>query len=235
MDDQQFAFEADTGKILDIVINSLYSQKEIFLRELISNASDAVDKRKFAVLGAGDASETFDGEITITADRKAGTLTITDNGIGLSAEEMPETLGTIASSGTKAFVESLGEAKEGEELTDQLIGQFGVGFYSAFMVADRIEVVSRRHGAAGAHDGTVTASRAMPLPPASVMMSGPASSCIFARRPRNSARRTHRVSGPKIFRSCRTASHVARRGRGPGTSEQRGRIMDPASTRHQRG
>ena len=150
MDDQQFAFEADTGKILDIVINSLYSQKEIFLRELISNASDAINKRKFAVLGAGDAGETFDGEITITADRKAGTLTITDNGIGLSAEEMRETLGTIASSGTKAFVESLGEAKEGEELTDQLIGQFGVGFYSAFMVADRIEVVSRRHGAAGA-------------------------------------------------------------------------------------
>ena len=146
MTDQVFAFEADTGKILDIVINSLYSQKEIFLRELISNASDAINKRKFAVLGAGDSSETFDGEITITADKKAKTLTISDNGIGLSAEEMRDTLGTIASSGTKAFVESLGEAKEGADLTDQLIGQFGVGFYSAFMVAERIEVVSRRHG-----------------------------------------------------------------------------------------
>ena len=146
MNDQVFAFEADTGKILDIVINSLYSQKEIFLRELISNASDAINKRKFAVLGAGDSSETFDGEITIATDRKSKTLTVSDNGIGLSADEMRETLGTIASSGTKAFVESLGEAKEGEELTDQLIGQFGVGFYSAFMVAERIEVVSRRHG-----------------------------------------------------------------------------------------
>ncbi len=146
MNDQVFAFEADTGKILDIVINSLYSQKEIFLRELISNASDAINKRKFAVLGAGDSSETFDGEITIATDKKSKTLTVSDNGIGLSADEMRETLGTIASSGTKAFVESLGEAKEGEELTDQLIGQFGVGFYSAFMVAERIEVVSRRHG-----------------------------------------------------------------------------------------
>ncbi|MEE3025813.1 MAG: molecular chaperone HtpG, partial [Pseudomonadota bacterium] len=143
---QVFAFEADTGKILDIVINSLYSQKEIFLRELISNASDAINKRKFSVLGAGDSSETFDGEITIATDKKSKTLTVSDNGIGLSADEMRETLGTIASSGTKAFVESLGEAKEGEELTDQLIGQFGVGFYSAFMVAERIEVVSRRHG-----------------------------------------------------------------------------------------
>ena len=150
MNDQVFAFEADTGKILDIVINSLYSQKEIFLRELISNASDAINKRKFAVLGAGDSSETFDGEITITADKKSKTLTVSDNGIGLSAEEMRETLGTIASSGTKAFVESLGEVKEGGELTDQLIGQFGVGFYSAFMVAERIEVVSRRHGAEAA-------------------------------------------------------------------------------------
>lgn len=146
MNDQVFAFEADTGKILDIVINSLYSQKEIFLRELISNASDAINKRKFAVLGAGDSSETFDGEITIATDKKSKTLTVSDNGIGLSADEMRETLGTIASSGTKAFIESLGEAKEGEELTDQLIGQFGVGFYSAFMVAERIEVVSRRHG-----------------------------------------------------------------------------------------
>ena len=146
MTDQVFAFEADTGKILDIVINSLYSQKEIFLRELISNASDAINKRKFTVLGAGDSSETFDGEITITANKKSKTLTISDNGIGLSAEEMRDTLGTIASSGTKAFVESLGEAKDGAELTDQLIGQFGVGFYSAFMVAERIEVVSRRHG-----------------------------------------------------------------------------------------
>ena len=146
MSNQVFEFEADTGRILDIVINSLYSQKEIFLRELISNASDAINKRKFAVMSAGDAAEMFDGEITISTDKKARTLTITDNGIGLSADDMKQTLGTIASSGTKAFVESATAGKDGAELTDQLIGQFGVGFYSAFMVADRIDVLSRPHG-----------------------------------------------------------------------------------------
>ena len=158
MSSQTFNFEADTGRILDIVINSLYSQKEIFLRELISNASDAINKRKFAVLSAGDAAATFDGEITISADKKARSLTISDNGIGLTADEMKETLGTIASSGTKAFVESAKSGTDGAELTDQLIGQFGVGFYSAFMVAESIDVVSRAHGAAEAtrwhSDGT---------------------------------------------------------------------------------
>ena len=161
MSNKTFDFEADTGRILDIVINSLYSQKEIFLRELISNASDAINKRKFAVLSAGDAAEMIDGEITISSDKKARSLTISDNGIGLSAEEMKDTLGTIASSGTKAFVESAKGGKDGENggaLTDQLIGQFGVGFYSAFMVAESIDVVSRPHGASGASrwhsDGT---------------------------------------------------------------------------------
>ena len=84
MSSQTFNFEADTGRILDIVINSLYSQKEIFLRELISNASDAINRRKFAVLSAGDAAEMFDGEITVSADKKARSLTISDNGIGLT-------------------------------------------------------------------------------------------------------------------------------------------------------
>ena len=158
MTSQNFDFEADTGRILDIVINSLYSQKEIFLRELISNASDAINKRKFAVLSAGVADQMVDGEITISADKKSRTLTISDNGIGLTADEMKDTLGTIASSGTKAFVETAKSDKDGTELTDQLIGQFGVGFYSAFMVADRIDVVSKAHGAAEAShwhsDGT---------------------------------------------------------------------------------
>ena len=101
MTDQNFAFEADTGKILNIVINSLYSQKEIFLRELVSNASDAINKRKFEVTSAGGMTDNFDGEITIAVDAKAKTITISDNGIGLDADEMKDTLGTIASSGTK--------------------------------------------------------------------------------------------------------------------------------------
>ena len=147
MTDQNFAFEADTGKILNIVINSLYSQKEIFLRELVSNASDAINKRKFEVTSAGGMTDNFDGEITVAVDAKAKTITISDNGIGLDADEMKDTLGTIASSGTKAFMESVANSDSKDDFGNALIGQFGVGFYSAFMVADRIEVVSHRHGA----------------------------------------------------------------------------------------
>ena len=99
-----FNFEADTWKILSIVINSLYSQKEIFLRELISNASDAINKRKFDIITAGNAADTFDGKITIAVNKKDKIITLSDNGIGLSSDEMVETLGTIASSGTKAFI-----------------------------------------------------------------------------------------------------------------------------------
>ena len=151
MTTQTFNFEADTGKILNIVINSLYSQKEIFLRELISNASDAINKRKFEIITAGSAADTFDGKITITVHKKDKTITISDNGIGLSAEEMVETLGTIASSGTKAFMEAAKTTKDADKMTDQLIGQFGVGFYSAFMVADKVEVSSKKHDAKSAN------------------------------------------------------------------------------------
>ena len=150
MSTQTFNFEADTGKILNIVINSLYSQKEIFLRELISNASDAINKRKFEIITAGSAADTVDGNITITVHKKDKTITLSDNGIGLSADEMVETLGTIASSGTKAFMEAAKTTKDANDMTDQLIGQFGVGFYSAFMVADKVEVLSRKHGAPSA-------------------------------------------------------------------------------------
>ena len=144
---QTFNFEADTGKILSIVINSLYSQKEIFLRELISNASDAINKRKFDIMTAGNAADTFDGKIAIAVNKKDKTITLSDNGIGLSSDEMVETLGTIASSGTKAFIEAAKSTKDSDDVSDQLIGQFGVGFYSAFMVANQVEVLSKKHGA----------------------------------------------------------------------------------------
>ncbi len=146
MSDKTFSFEADTGKILGIVINSLYSQKEIFLRELISNASDAINKRKFDIITSGNAADTFEGKINIAVDKKNKTITLSDNGIGLSSNEMVETLGTIASSGTKAFLESAKTSENTKEVNDQLIGQFGVGFYSAFMVADQVEVLSKKHG-----------------------------------------------------------------------------------------
>ena len=154
MSDKTFSFEADTGKILGIVINSLYSQKEIFLRELISNASDAINKRKFDIITSGNAADTFEGKINIAVDKKNKIITISDNGIGLSSDEMVETLGTIASSGTKAFIESTKTSENTKEVNDQLIGQFGVGFYSAFMVAEKVEVLSKKHGKKSASQWT---------------------------------------------------------------------------------
>ena len=146
---KQHDFEADTGKILDIVINSLYSEKEIFLRELISNASDALDKRRYmAAIDQSLQSETGYA-IHIVADEKAKTLTISDNGVGMDDADMASALGTIARSGSKAFIEQIqAETSSDKKSKDafSLIGQFGVGFYSAFMVADKIDVISRKAG-----------------------------------------------------------------------------------------
>jgi molecular chaperone HtpG len=136
-------FMAEVSRLLHLMVNSVYSDREIFLRELISNASDACDKLRYEaiakpeLLGADDRLR-----ITIRPDKAAGTLTITDNGIGMDREELAENLGTIARSGTRAFLERLQQSGDGSGL----IGQFGVGFYSAFMVADNIEVTSRRAG-----------------------------------------------------------------------------------------
>ena len=141
-------FEADTGKILDIVIHSLYSNKEIFLRELVSNSSDAIDKLRY--LSAtdkklSDLAENF--TITISVDKKAKQLVISDNGIGMSEEDLTQSLGTIARSGTKSFLEAMSAAKSDEKNKDvSLIGQFGVGFYSAFMVADKVELLTKKAG-----------------------------------------------------------------------------------------
>jgi len=140
-------FEADTGKILDIVINSLYSEREIFLRELISNASDALDKRKYLSLtdkkiaGSSEASE-----IKIEINNKEKTLTISDNGIGMNEEDLKSSLGTIARSGTKAFLEQISKNSKEKKSDMSMIGQFGVGFYASFMVADNVEVVSKKAG-----------------------------------------------------------------------------------------
>ncbi|MHB7671877.1 molecular chaperone HtpG [Providencia stuartii] len=134
-------FQSEVKQLLQLMIHSLYSNKEIFLRELISNASDAADKLRFRALSKPELYEN-DGElrVRISANKEDGTLTISDNGIGMSRDEVIENLGTIAKSGTKAFLESLGsdQAKD-----SQMIGQFGVGFYSAFIVADKVTVRSR--------------------------------------------------------------------------------------------
>ena len=139
----KIAFQADVSKMLDIVINSLYSEKQIFLRELISNASDACDKLKYLALTTPDiAKESKEFKIIVTPDEKAGTLTIADNGIGMNKEDLIAHLGTIAKSGTAEFVKNASENGSACEL----IGQFGVGFYSAFMVADKVEILTRKAG-----------------------------------------------------------------------------------------
>ena len=137
-------FQAEVSQVLNLVIRSLYSNKEIFLRELISNASDAAEKLRFESLG-NDALYEGDSDlkIRVAVDGEANTVTITDNGIGMSRQEVSETIGTIANSGTKKFLENL----SGDKAKDsQLIGQFGVGFYSAFIVADKVTLSTRRAG-----------------------------------------------------------------------------------------
>ncbi|MDL2336572.1 MAG: molecular chaperone HtpG [Pseudomonadota bacterium] len=145
MTKQTLSFQAEVKQILHLVTHSLYSNKEIFLRELISNASDACDKLRFEALNHPEMYEDSpDLEVRVSFDAEAKTLTIRDNGIGLSAEEAVANLGTIAKSGTREFMAKL----DGDQKKDaQLIGQFGVGFYSGFIVADRITVESRRAGA----------------------------------------------------------------------------------------
>src|SRR5580692_5024245 len=134
-------FQAETKQVLRLVIHSLYSHKEIFLRELISNASDACEKLRFEAIAKPELLGSDALSITLTPDTDAGTLSIKDNGIGMSEAEVIDNLGTIASSGTKRFLESL----SGDSAKDaQLIGQFGVGFYSAFIVADKVTVLTKR-------------------------------------------------------------------------------------------
>ena len=141
---ETFSFQTEVGQLLDIVAGSLYSNREIFLRELVSNASDACDKLRYDSLTNPALAESSDEfAITLEIDPKAKTLSVTDNGIGMSHDDLLETLGTIAKSGTGAFVEAL---KANDKDAPGLIGQFGVGFYSAFMVADRVDVLTRKAG-----------------------------------------------------------------------------------------
>ena len=143
---ESFSFQAEAAQILDLMINSLYSNKEIFLRELISNASDAIDRLRLELLSR---SESPDDEgplqIHVSHEQAARTITIADNGIGMSRDEVIEHIGTIAKSGTREFLQAL----TGDQRKDAtLIGQFGVGFYSSFIVADRVILTTRRAGLA---------------------------------------------------------------------------------------
>ena len=151
MTEQTHNFEADTGKILNIVINSLYSDRDIFLRELLSNASDAIHKRKLLGQTQPDILNSAEDEILVAVDDKKKTVEIIDTGIGLNADDLTETLGTIARSGTSSFLDSIEEASDSKNAAKSLIGKFGVGFYSAFMVAEKVVVTTRKAGENGAN------------------------------------------------------------------------------------
>ena len=163
-------FKSEVSQLLDLIIHSLYSHQEIFLRELVSNASDALDKLRYLTLTEAD----FKGvpftprvDISFDADSTPKTLTVTDSGIGMSADELRDNLGTIARSGTKRFLDAMQkDAGKGAPGDSNLIGQFGVGFYSSFMVADRVEVVSLRAGDEQAHRWASNGRGAFEISPA---------------------------------------------------------------------
>src|SRR6266436_1936635 len=163
------AFQAEVAELLNLMVHSVYSETDIFLRELISNASDACDKLRYEAIAKPELLAGADKlAIRIVPDKAAGTLTVADTGIGMDRQELLDNLGTVARSGTKAFLKGLAEAKEGASL----IGQFGVGFYAAFMVADRIEVTSRRAGAPEAWVWTSSGGAGFELAPASAEQAG---------------------------------------------------------------
>jgi molecular chaperone HtpG len=138
-------FKAESKRLLDLMINSIYTHKEIFLRELISNASDAIDKLYYRALSENLSDVSQDQlKINLSFDEVSRTITIEDNGIGMNVEDMEENLGTIAKSGSLAFKEELAKKEKHDDV--DIIGQFGVGFYSAFMVAKRVEVLSKKYG-----------------------------------------------------------------------------------------
>ena len=157
-------FQAEVAELLHLMVHSVYSETDIFLRELISNASDALDKLRYEAIAAPEL--TADGappQIRIVPDKKAGTLSVIDNGIGMDRQELIDNLGTIARSGTRSFLSRMTEAKDGAGL----IGQFGVGFYAAFMVADRIIVSSRRAGTAEVWTWSSSGGNGFDIAPAS--------------------------------------------------------------------
>ena len=151
-DVESHSFQAEVAELLRLMVHSVYSETDIFLRELISNGSDACDRLRYEAIAKPELMGDAPLAIRITPDTAAGTLTIADNGIGMDRQELIDNLGTVARSGTRAFMSKLAEAKDGTGL----IGQFGVGFYSAFMVADRIAVTSRRAGSSEAWVWTST-------------------------------------------------------------------------------
>lgn len=187
------AFKAESKRLLDLMINSIYTHKEIFLREIISNASDAIDKLCYLSLTDDKVGLTRDQfEIKLSIDKEHRLLTVSDNGIGMSQEELENNLGVIASSGSLKFRQEV----EGDESADtDIIGQFGVGFYSAFMVADEITVITKKYGEDRPGSGSPPAWMAIPLNPARRIRWAPISSCTSSPTPRRKRTNTASTCG----------------------------------------
>ena len=167
---ERHEFAAEVGRLLDLVVHSLYSEREIFLRELVANSADAIDRRRFESLTDSTVALPEGAKVRIVAHKPGRTLTISDDGIGMTREELIANLGTIARSGTRSFGQQLADAKPEER--PSLIGQFGVGFYSAFMVAERVEVTSRKAGAEAAWTWASDGGGAFSLRPAERVRAG---------------------------------------------------------------
>ena len=148
MSEEKFYFQSEAAELLKMMISSVYSNRDIFLRELISNASDALDKRRIETLTNSELAENANPEIKIDIDTDKKTLSVSDNGIGMTRDELIKYLGTIAKSGTKEFLIAAKDTAKSDDAKNELIGQFGVGFYSVFMVADKVEVLTRKLGTA---------------------------------------------------------------------------------------
>ena len=169
-------FKAESKRLLDLMINSIYTHKEIFLREIISNASDAIDKLCYVALTDDKVGmNRSDFAITVSVDKENRTLTVSDNGIGMSREELENNLGVIASSGSYKFRQET-EEKDKKDADIDIIGQFGVGFYSAFMVADSITVRTKKYGSEQAYEWQ-SSGAATRSPNAARRPSAPTSSC----------------------------------------------------------
>ena len=175
-------FKAESKRLLDLMINSIYTHKEIFLRELISNASDAEDKLAYKALTDDQVPvDRSQLKITIVPDKEKRTLTISDNGVGMTKEELENNLGTIAHSGSLQFKQEMDQEHKGEDI--DVIGQFGVGFYSAFMVADAVTVISKAYAATRPSCGSPTGPTGTPSPPARRTPRAATSSCTSSPTP----------------------------------------------------
>ena len=156
-DTEKREFKAETKKLLDIVAKSIYSDKEVFVRELLSNCSDALEKQRFRLISGQAVTSSDDLYINIITNSKERTITIFDTGVGMTREEVVDNLGTIARSGSQQFVKDMKD--KDQVVSDTIIGQFGVGFYSTFIVADSVEVLSKSDGQKGVRwvsDGSVS-------------------------------------------------------------------------------